>query len=84
MARQLAAEGELFRDDLPRRPSGRVDRAAADQVFGRYRAETEASPQDWRAWYRLACAYDAAGDRKRARAAMRHASALHSAAPAER
>ncbi|HEX5510117.1 MAG TPA: hypothetical protein VFX41_00250 [Actinomycetales bacterium] len=83
MARQLAAEGELFRDDLPRRPSGRVDRAAADQVFGRYRAETEASPQDWRAWYRLACAYDAAGDRKRARAAMRHASALHSAAPAQ-
>jgi hypothetical protein len=73
----LAAEGGLPVDDLPRRPSGRVDRAAADEVFARRRAETEADPDDWRTWYRLALAYDAAGDRTRARAAARHAVALY-------
>ena len=36
------------------------------------RTEVEAAPEDWRGWYRLANAYDLAGDRKRAREAMRH------------
>lgn len=77
MARQLEAEGGLPVDDLPRTPAGRVDRAAADAAFTSYRAQTDQAPDDWRTWYRLACAYDAAGDRSRARAAMRHAGALH-------
>lgn len=77
LARELDAEGGLLVDDLPRRPSGRVQRAAADEAFARYRAEADASPQDWRAWFRLACAYDMAGDRRRARSAMRHAVDLH-------
>lgn len=72
----LAAEGGLPRDDLPRRPSGRVDRAAADAHFEEVRAEVEQAPGDWRGWYRLALAYDAAGDRTRARAAARDAIAL--------
>ncbi|MFT4011110.1 MAG: hypothetical protein QM655_13825 [Nocardioidaceae bacterium] len=77
LGRELAAEGGLPPvDELPRKPSGRVDRAAADEVFERYRAETEAHPDDWRSWFRLALAYDDAGDRKRARAAARHAIAL--------
>ena len=63
-------------DDLPRRPSGRVDRGAADAQFARMREETEATRTSWRAWFRLALAYDAAGDRTRARAAARHAIAL--------
>ena len=67
--------GEL--DDLPRRPSGRVDRGAADEHFARMREETEADPDRWQAWYRLSLAYDAAGDRSRARAAARHAIELH-------
>jgi Flp pilus assembly protein TadD len=33
----------------------------------------EQSPEDWRAWFRLAHAYDVAGDRGRAREAMRKA-----------
>ena len=74
---ELDAEGGLLVDDLPRRPSGRVERAAADDLFDRVRAEVEASPEDWRGWYRLALAYDAAGDRTRARAAVRDAIALH-------
>ncbi|MGN6302650.1 MAG: hypothetical protein ACTHN8_16330 [Angustibacter sp.] len=73
LARILDAEGGLPVDDLPRRPSGRVDRAAADAAFEGYRREVEAEPGDWRAWYRLATAYDAAGDRRRARAAARQA-----------
>ncbi|MEU8223199.1 hypothetical protein [Kribbella sp. NPDC048915] len=77
LARELEAAGGLPVDDLPRRPSGRIDRAAADEAFGRYKAEAEAAPGDWRVWFRLATAYDAAGDRKRARAAMRTAIAQH-------
>lgn len=33
-------------------------------------------PDDWRSWFELGLAYDADGDRKRARGAMRHASGL--------
>jgi len=33
----------------------------------------EDAPADWSRWYRLAVAYDVAGDRRRARAAMRTA-----------
>jgi cytochrome c-type biogenesis protein CcmH/NrfG len=78
LARVLDDEGGLPVDDLPRRPSGRVDRAAADAQFAQMRASTEASPEDWRTWFRLALAYDAAGDRTRARQAARHAIDLHS------
>jgi hypothetical protein len=77
LARDLAAEGGLPVDDLPRRPSGRVDRRAADEAFDEMRRVAEQHPDDWRAWFRLALAYDAAGDRTRARAAARHAIALH-------
>lgn len=68
----LESEGQLPEDNLPR-VRGRIDRDAADQEFEIYRAETEADPQNWRSWFRLGLAYDAAGDRKRARAALRDA-----------
>lgn len=77
MGRALDAEGGLPPDDLPRTPGGRIVRAAADEAFARYRAEADAAPDDWRSWFRLALAYDAAGDRRRARSAMRHAASLH-------
>lgn len=60
-------------DGLPRSPGGRVDKEAADELFARRKAETEAAPEDWRCWYRLAAAYHAAKDSSRARSAMRHA-----------
>lgn len=72
----LAGVGGLPADDLPKRASGRPDRAAADQRFEERRAEVTASPNDPGAWFRLSVAYDDAGDRKRARAAMRQAIAL--------
>jgi hypothetical protein len=70
---RLGAEGGLPADELEIRPSGRIERAAAAAVFPKYQAETEAAPDDWRTWYRLALAYDAAGDRRRARWATRQA-----------
>lgn len=77
MGRQLGREGGLPVDDLPRTPSGRVEKDAADERFAEYEAAVQAAPDDWRAWYRLAIGYDDARDRKRARAAMRTAIDLH-------
>jgi len=76
LGQALADEGGLPVDDLPRRPSGRVDREAADALFAARKAEAEADPGNWRSWYRLALAYDSAGDRTRARQAARHALTL--------
>lgn len=73
LGKRLDAEGGLPADDVAVRPSGRVMREDGDAVFPRYRAEAEANPDDWRAWYRLGLAYDAAGDRRRAREAVRSA-----------
>ena len=80
LAAILEREGGLPVDDLPRRPSGRVERTAADAAFGVRQAEVEADPGGWRGWYRLALAYDDAGDRTRARAAVRRAIELHDGA----
>ena len=76
MAKALEAEGGLPEDNLPRTPGGRIVRAAADAEFEKYKLEAEEAPADWRSWFRLSCAYDAAGDRKRARQAMRDAITL--------
>ena len=64
---------ELDVSALPRTPGGRIDRAAADALFDVVRTELEADPDNWRRWYRLARAYDYAGDRTRARETMRKA-----------
>lgn len=74
LARRLADEGGLpDTSHLPRMPSGRVRRDAAEEWFAERRAEVQAAPEDWRTWFRLAHAYDIAGDRRRARETMRRA-----------
>jgi cytochrome c-type biogenesis protein CcmH/NrfG len=74
LARLIAEDGmELDTSALPRRPSGRFERNAADALFATVRIEVEDDPDDWRRWYRLARAYDYAGDRRRAREAMKTA-----------
>jgi cytochrome c-type biogenesis protein CcmH/NrfG len=74
LARLVAEDGmELDVSALPRRPSGRIERDAADALFDTVRAELDSDPDDWRRWYRLARAYDYAGDRGRAREAMKRA-----------
>ena len=79
LGERLDAEGALPADDVAVRPSGRVLREDADAVFPTYRAEAEQHPDDWRAWYRVGLAYDAAGDRRRARGAIRTAIRLEGA-----
>ncbi|WP_280248088.1 hypothetical protein [Nocardia abscessus] len=77
LARRIHAEGlELDTSALPRLPSGRIARAAADELFATVKTEWEADPDNWRVSYRLARAYDYAGDRTRARETMRRAVAL--------
>lgn len=73
LGRRLETEGGLPDEAVAVRPSGRVLRSEADALFPAYRADAEAHPEDWRAWFRLGLAYDAAGDRRRARAAVRQA-----------
>jgi len=73
LGKLLEAEHALPDEELAARPSGKVLRAEAEAVFPRYREAVEAAPEDWRVWYRLGLAYDGAGDRKRARAAVRTA-----------
>lgn len=77
LARMAAEDGmDLAVENLPTMPSGRIERDAADALFATVRTELEADPDNWRRWYRLARAYDYAGDRRRARETMRKAVAL--------
>jgi hypothetical protein len=70
---------ELDVSDLPRMPSGRIQRDAADALFVTVKDELEQDPDNWLRWYRLARAYDYAGDRRRAREAMKKAVELQEA-----
>lgn len=70
---RLDAEDALPDDLGEATPSGKPNRASADAVFERYKAEAEADLSNWRGWARLGIVYDACGDRSRARAAMREA-----------
>lgn len=75
LGERLAREGGLpeVPADLPRLPSGRLTRDAADGLFAVRRAEVEAAPGSWRAWFRLGTAYGDARDTARGRTAMRRA-----------
>jgi tetratricopeptide (TPR) repeat protein len=83
LVRRLEAEGALDLG-IPLLPSGRPERAAADAAFPAFQAAAEAEPDSWRAWLRLGLAYDAAGDRRRARSAVRQAITLERAERAGR
>lgn len=54
-------------------PSGRANKAEALLEFDKYREAANADPENWRKWFALGLIYDACGDRKRARMAMRKA-----------
>lgn len=76
LADRLEDEGALPEEPVATHPSGRPERADADAAFPRYRDAVEAAPESWRDWMRLGIVYDACGDRKRARGAIRQAIAL--------
>lgn len=77
LTQTLEAEGILPHNDFPTHPSGRPDRETAEKIFPRYAEAVEKDPTSWRAWLALGVAYDACGDRRRARWAVRQAISLH-------
>lgn len=79
LGRDLEVAGDLPSEVIDVRPSGRPLREEADALFPAYKTDVEENPESWRSWYRLGLAYDGAGDRKRARAAIRTAIKLESA-----
>ena len=77
LIKMLAAEGKLPDDDFPTKLSGRPIKEQALETFPAFQKDAEDNPESWRAWLRLALAYDACGDRRRARWATRTAIKLH-------
>lgn len=76
---RIEAEGTWPDLGIETRPSGRAVRASADAAFPKWRDAAEKNDTDFHAWFNLSLAYDACGDRRRARSAMRKAIALSSA-----
>lgn len=77
MGRELEAAGEWPVFQLVLRPSGRPTRESADENFKQVAKVAEENPDDWKSAFALSLAYDACGDRPRARKAMAEAMALH-------
>lgn len=73
LANRVMDEGSWPRFDFELRPSGRPTRESADRVFEEYRERAQRDEANWQSWFDLGLAYDAAGDRRRAREAMRRA-----------
>ena len=81
--KELEDSGRWPRFDFELRPSGRPTRDSANREFERIRTAVEANEGDWVAWFTLGLAYDAAGDRHRARQSMRKALALRAQGPSK-
>ncbi len=73
LAKSLETKNEWPMFSFELRPSGRPTKESARLEFERVRKLTEADPDNWKSWFALGLTYDAAGDRPRARAAMREA-----------
>lgn len=73
LSKQIEAEGNWPLFDFEFRPSGRPTKESAIRVFGDYAKKVAADESNYLNWFALGLAYDAAGDRRRARASMRRA-----------
>ena len=82
LAESIEREGRWPNFEFKLRPSGRPERESALAEFGKYQELAQQSPDDFHVWFALGLAYDATGDRRRARAAMRKALALSKQPPA--
>ncbi len=76
MADVLDAEGRLPIHDGDTLPSGKLTEESAQAVFEVAERGVEANPDDWAAWFHVAYAYEASGDRSMARKTLRHAGDL--------
>lgn len=72
-AERLARTNSLPPLDLELRPSGRATKESALIEFERIKALVSHDEQNWELWFRLGECYDASGDRKLARKAIRKA-----------
>ena len=77
MGKELDDAGEWPVFQLVLRPSGRPTKESADENFKVFAELAEAHPDSWKNLFALSLAYDACGDRPRARKAMAEAMALH-------
>lgn len=73
---RIQAEGTWPDLGIEVRPSGRAVRASADAAFTKWSAAAAKNDADFHDWFNLSLAYDACGDRRRARGALRKAIAL--------
>jgi hypothetical protein len=76
MSARLEEEGRLPVFAGEPLPSGRLPDAAAEEAVELASREVELAPEDWVAWFHVAWAYDAAGDRSQARKCLRYAAEL--------
>jgi hypothetical protein len=76
MSTRLEADGRLPAFQAAATASGRLPDAAAEEAVELASREVELAPEDWVAWFHVAWAYDAAGDRSQARKCLRYAADL--------
>lgn len=76
MADTLERSGSLPIHEGETKPSGKLTREAAEAVFESASRQVEGAPGEWSAWFTLAYAYDAAGERSQARKSLRYAADL--------
>jgi hypothetical protein len=76
MSSRLEAEGRLPAFAGGASASGRLPDAAAEEAVALASMEVELAPDDWAAWFHVAFAYDAAGERAQARKCLRYAAEL--------
>lgn len=76
MADILDQEGRVPIHDGATLENGRLTDEATEAVFEVARRSVEDRPDDWRAWFHVAYAYEASGNRAMARRALRYAAHL--------
>jgi tetratricopeptide (TPR) repeat protein len=81
MAAELERQGRLPVNEGERKPSGRLTSDAAEHAYDLAVREIELAPEDWVAWFHMAYAYEAGGQRRDARKCLRHAADLFRAHP---
>lgn len=77
MATELDRQGRLPIHDGETDERGKLTEPAQVAVFEVARRNVDANPEDWAAWFHVAYAYDASGDRSMARKSLRHAGDLY-------
>lgn len=77
MGKELESAGEWPVFQLVLRPSGRPTKESADENFKSIAQLAQQEPGNWKRLFALSLAYDACGDRPRARKAMAEAMALY-------